>query len=137
MRSTYQLLRMNLFINDIQVKIIRPEKNLDKREFNTIIDANKEPITLAKLLHRTWIKHVRQADVDKLLDVLDTTIPHELISLTLSVDDYTGVKKFLKKKFRVIKAAGGLVKKSDKYLMIYRMKKWDLPKGKLYLGEKN
>ncbi|MEM6522788.1 MAG: NUDIX domain-containing protein [Bacteroidota bacterium] len=128
---------MNLFINDIQVKIIRPEKNPDKREFNTIIDANNEPITLAKLLHRTWIKHVRVTDVNKLLDVLDTTIPHGLISLTLSVDNYPEVKKFLKKKFKVIEAAGGLVKKRDKFLMIYRMKKWDLPKGKLDPGENN
>ncbi|MEM7108084.1 MAG: NUDIX domain-containing protein [Bacteroidota bacterium] len=128
---------MNLFINDIQVSIIRPEKKLDKHEFNTIIDANSESITLARLLHRTWIKHVRAADVNKLLDVLDTAIPHGLISLTLSVDDYSEVKKFLKKKFKVIKAAGGLVKKRDKFLMIYRLKKWDLPKGKLNSGENN
>ncbi|MEM1407657.1 MAG: NUDIX domain-containing protein [Bacteroidota bacterium] len=126
---------MNLFINDIQVRIIGPEENPDKREFNTIIDADSEPITLAKLLHRTWIKHARQTDVNKLLDVLDTAIPHGLYALTLSVDDYAGIKKFLKKKFKVIKAAGGVVKKREKFLMIYRMKKWDLPKGKLDPGE--
>ena len=78
---------MNLFINDIQVRIIGPEENPDKREFNTIIDADGESITLAKLLHRTWIKHARQTDVNKLLDVLDTAIPHGLYALTLSVDD--------------------------------------------------
>ncbi|MEO1096989.1 MAG: NUDIX domain-containing protein [Bacteroidota bacterium] len=126
---------MNLFINDIQVRIIGPEENPDKREFNTIIDADGESITLAKLLHRTWIKHARQTDVNKLLDVLDTAIPHGLYALTLSVDDYAGIKKFLKKKFKVIKAAGGVVKKREKLLMIYRMKKWDLPKGKLDPGE--
>ncbi|MEM6360632.1 MAG: NUDIX domain-containing protein [Bacteroidota bacterium] len=126
---------MNLFINDIQVRIIGPEENPDKREFNTIIDADGESITLAKLLHRTWIKHARQTDVNKLLDVLDTAIPHGLYALTLSVDDYSGIKKFLKKKFKVIKAAGGVVKKREKLLMIYRMKKWDLPKGKLDPGE--
>ncbi len=126
---------MNLFINDIQVSIIGPETSPDKREFNTIINADHEPITLAKLLHRTWIKHAREEDVDKILDVLDTSIPHGLISLTLSVDDYPAIKKFLKKKFKVIKAAGGLVRKREKFLMIYRMKKWDLPKGKLDPGE--
>ncbi len=128
---------MNLFINDIQVVILGPEKRPDKREFNTIINADHEPITLAKLLHRTWIKHAREEDVDKILDVLDTAIPHGLISLTLSVDDYPGIKKFLKKKFKVIRAAGGLVKKGEKFLMIYRMKKWDLPKGKLDPDEKD
>ena len=128
---------MNLFINDIQVAILGPDKRPNKREFNTVINADQEPITLAKLLHRTWIKHARQEDVDKLLDVLDTSIPHGLISLTLSVDDYEETKRFLKRKFKVIKAAGGLVKKGEKFLMIYRMKKWDLPKGKLDPGEKN
>ena len=128
---------MNLFINDIKVSIHKPDKVLDRHEFNTIIDADKEPITLAKLLHRTWIKNAREADVDRLLDVLDTSSPHGLIALTLTVDDYKGVKAFVKKKFKVVKAAGGLVQKGDKFLMIYRMKKWDLPKGKLDPEEKN
>jgi 8-oxo-dGTP pyrophosphatase MutT (NUDIX family) len=35
----------------------------------------------------------------------------------------------------VVKAAGGLVRKKDKFLMIYRLKKWDLPKGKKEKGE--
>ncbi|MTI19599.1 NUDIX domain-containing protein, partial [Fulvivirga sp. RKSG066] len=39
-------------------------------------------------------------------------------------------------KFKVIKAAGGVVRKGDKILMIYRLKKWDLPKGKLEKKEK-
>ncbi|TRX49833.1 NUDIX domain-containing protein [Fulvivirga sp. M361] len=128
---------MNLFINDIQVIILKSGQKLDKHSFNTIINAEHEPITLAKLLHRTWIKHAREEDVDKLLDVLDTATPHGVISLTLTVDDYQGVKAFVKKKFKVVKAAGGLVQKGGKFLMIYRMKKWDLPKGKLDPREKN
>lgn len=37
--------------------------------------------------------------------------------------------------FKVIYAAGGLIKQNDKYLFIYRLKKWDLPKGKIDKGE--
>ena len=38
--------------------------------------------------------------------------------------------------FKIIKAAGGVVKNSkDEILFIYRLKKWDLPKGKLDKGE--
>jgi ADP-ribose pyrophosphatase YjhB (NUDIX family) len=29
-----------------------------------------------------------------------------------------------------VKAAGGLIRKKEKFLLIYRLKKWDLPKGK-------
>lgn len=127
---------MNLFINDIPVQIIDAVESPDKREFNTIINAANEPITKAKLLHRVWIKHAKIDEIEKILDVLDTTSFSGLISLTLTVDDYNEVKSFIKNKFKIIKAAGGLVRKKDKILMIYRLKKWDLPKGKFEKGEK-
>jgi 8-oxo-dGTP pyrophosphatase MutT (NUDIX family) len=39
--------------------------------------------------------------------------------------------------FRIIEAAGGLVKNTEKeWLFIYRNGKWDLPKGKIEKGEK-
>lgn len=42
----------------------------------------------------------------------------------------------IKKKLKVIKAAGGLVKNGEgNYLFIYRLGKWDLPKGKVDTGE--
>ncbi|UII23256.1 NUDIX hydrolase [Fulvivirga ligni] len=128
---------MNLFINDIPVQLVKATEKLDKREFNNIINAEVEPITQAKLLHRVWIKHVKREDLDHLFDLLDTTVPQGLIALTLTIDDYDDMKKFLKKKFKIIKAAGGIVRKKDKILMIYRLKKWDLPKGKLDKGEGN
>ena len=38
--------------------------------------------------------------------------------------------KWFKKKFPIVEAAGGLVKRTDnKFLFIYRNNKWDLPKG--------
>lgn len=122
---------MNLFINDTPVQILRPEVKPDKRDFNLVINSEIEPITKAKLLHRVLIKHAKTDEIEKILDLLDTTSVSGLISLTLTVDDYDEVKRFLKKKFKIIKAAGGLVRKKDKILMIYRLKKWDLPKGKL------
>ncbi|MFO0323031.1 MAG: NUDIX hydrolase [Bacteroidota bacterium] len=41
----------------------------------------------------------------------------------------------LRKTFKLIYAAGGLIKNENSYLFIYRLKKWDLPKGKLDMGE--
>ena len=37
--------------------------------------------------------------------------------------------------YKPIAAAGGIVKKDDKILVIYRLGKWDLPKGKMEEGE--
>ena len=41
------------------------------------------------------------------------------------------VKKYLRSRFIYLKAAGGLVVKDGRYLFMNRLKKWDLPKGKL------
>lgn len=50
--------------------------------------------------------------------------------------DYKGIFKRLTAKIRVIKAAGGVVKNGNgEVLFIYRLGKWDLPKGKLDDGE--
>jgi 8-oxo-dGTP pyrophosphatase MutT (NUDIX family) len=46
----------------------------------------------------------------------------------------TGLEKF-RKAFKYIYAAGGLIEKEDSYLFIFRLKRWDLPKGKLDAGE--
>jgi ADP-ribose pyrophosphatase YjhB (NUDIX family) len=42
---------------------------------------------------------------------------------------------FMQKYFHYIEAAGGFIKKDNKYLFIRRHNKWDLPKGKLEKGE--
>ena len=45
-----------------------------------------------------------------------------------------GIHK-LRKAFKLIFAAGGVIEKDNKDLFIYRLKTWDLPKGKLDMGE--
>lgn len=50
--------------------------------------------------------------------------------------DVNQVFKRIKISLKVIKAAGGLVKnKEGDYLFIFRRGKWDLPKGKIEIGE--
>jgi 8-oxo-(d)GTP phosphatase len=127
---------MNLFVNDIPVQILEKDMAPADGEVNHVIDASVEPITKGGLIHHVWIKNVTVPDMDLLLDLINTRVPTNLLSLHVSVNDYEAIKTFLKKKFKIVKAAGGLVKKKDKFLMIYRMKKWDLPKGKKESGEK-
>lgn len=58
---------------------------------------------------------------------------------TLTLYYEGSVDSVLKKLFQSylwIEAAGGLVKKRDRYLVIFRHGKWDLPKGKIDKGEK-
>jgi ADP-ribose pyrophosphatase len=128
---------MNLFVNDIPVRILKTGERPEPGQVNSEINASVEPITKAKLIHHVWIDEASIQDMDLVLDLLNSKVPTSLLSLHVSVKDYVGFKDYLKAKFKVIKAAGGLVRKKDKVLMIYRMKKWDLPKGKRESGESN
>ncbi len=126
---------MNLFINDIPVRILKSGEKPESGSVNYFIDAKIEPITKAKLINHVWIKQGTILDLDVILDQVTSKVPTNLLSLAVSVDNYEEVKLYLTRKFKVIKAAGGLIRKKDKFLMIYRMKKWDLPKGKKESGE--
>ncbi|MBK8292773.1 MAG: NUDIX domain-containing protein [Flammeovirgaceae bacterium] len=127
---------MNLFINDIPIRILHLDEMPPTGHINYELSASVEPITKAKLFHHVWIHDVSISDMDLILDLLNSKVPTNLFSLHLSAKDYDALKLFILSKFKVIKAAGGLVKKKDRLLMIYRMKKWDLPKGKKESGEK-
>lgn len=128
---------MNLFVNDIPVIILKPGKQPDLGNFNTTVDVRKAPITKADLINNVWITSATVSHLDTVLDLIDSKVPTALRSLAITVDDYENVKGFLKRKFRIVKAAGGLVKKKDRVLLIYRQKKWDLPKGKKESGERS
>jgi 8-oxo-dGTP pyrophosphatase MutT (NUDIX family) len=56
-------------------------------------------------------------------------------NITIGMVDETDYSKFVQQHFKMIYAAGGVVVRGDKVLMIYRLDKWDLPKGKIELGE--
>jgi 8-oxo-dGTP pyrophosphatase MutT (NUDIX family) len=55
--------------------------------------------------------------------------------LTFTTKNIEEALEKFRKPFKYIYAAGGLIEKDNKYLFIYRLKKWDLPKGKLDAGE--
>ena len=127
---------MIIFINDVPVRIFKADEKPDLGLANHTIDAAAEEITQAKLIHHVMVNNVGVNDIDLLLNFLNSKVPTNLLSLMISPVDYEGVRTYLQSKFKIIKAAGGLIRKKDKFLMIYRMKKWDLPKGKKEKGEK-
>lgn len=128
---------MNLFVNDIPVRILKANEKALSGHYNYEIDASKEAISKAKLINHVWLHHAAIKDMDNVFDLLNSKVPTNLLSLTISINDYLGFMEYLKDRYKVIKAAGGLVRKKDKFLIIYRMKKWDLPKGKKESGERS
>ena len=60
----------------------------------------------------------------------------KLEAIIVNVDDYEQAFVEFQSCFKLIKAAGGIVNNKDgKVLFIYRLEKWDLPKGKMEEGE--
>lgn len=127
---------MNLFVNDIPVRVRKVGDLPDEGLYNHQIDARAEVITKARLIHHVWITNVTVDDIKIILYLLNSKVPTNLLSLEISTAEYQEVKAFIKSQFKLVKAAGGLVRKKDKFLMIYRLKKWDLPKGKKENGER-
>ncbi len=127
---------MNLFVNDIPVKLKKPGEIPHDGHYNHVIDVHGEAITKAKLIHHVWIKNATVEDMRELLNLLNSKVPTNVLSLHITTANYDELKEFIKDQFKLIKAAGGLVRKKDKVLMMYRLKKWDLPKGKKESGER-
>lgn len=126
---------MVLFINDIRVTIYEPGEQPAVGQVNHTIDAQADAITPAKLIHHVWVQNASEKHIALLLELLNSKVPLNVLSLFITVQNYDAIKAFLRSKFKIVRAAGGLVRKKDKFLMIYRLKKWDLPKGKKEKGE--
>lgn len=125
---------MKLFINDIPVEIQRTVDLPALENFDVIINT-KGKIANNLLIDDVLIQHATYEQINSILDLMSNKKLKKLDSLTFGVDDEKSVKNFIRKKFKIIKAAGGVVEKDGKILLIYRLKKWDLPKGKLDKGE--
>ena len=125
-----------IFVNDIPIHFKELNNlKLKKEDFDTHIDGSSG-IVPKKLYSRVLIF---DSSIKTIVDLLKKMTKHKfkkIYSITITLKGYKKVVKDLKKMFKIIKAGGGVVQNSKKeILFIYRMKKWDLPKGKLDKGE--
>jgi 8-oxo-dGTP pyrophosphatase MutT (NUDIX family) len=124
---------MNVFINDIPL-IIKKSGDKTIRQYDTVIDAD-EYFSSKSLAGHVLIKSASVEIIDKLVRLMEVKKLKKLYSLTLITNKKRRLIEHLKDQFKIVKAAGGLVVQDDKILMIYRLGKWDLPKGKLQKSE--
>ena len=125
-----------IFVNDIPISF-KKLNNLKfrKEDFDTHIDGSSGIVPL-KLFSRVLIYDSTIDTIADLLKKMTNKKFKKIYSVTVTLKDYKNVLRELKKMFKVIKAGGGVVKNDDgKILFIYRLKKWDLPKGKKEKGE--
>jgi len=128
---------MKIFIQDIPVNIVSKNELIDTSHFDSIVDCKQSEPDFSTLRDVVLIQNADKKRLDIFLRILKQNKIKKLEEITFCVDDYNKVIKFFKSKYDIIKAAGGLVFKDGEVLMIFRLKKWDLPKGKLESGEKS
>lgn len=125
-----------IFVNDIQINF-KKFNNLKIRneDFDTLVDGSSGIVT-KKLFSRVLIYDATIATIVDLLKKMTDKKFKKIYSITITLKRFKYVLKQVKKMFKIIKAGGGVVKNNnDQILFIYRLKKWDLPKGKLDKGE--
>ncbi|WP_420150331.1 NUDIX hydrolase [Spirosoma sp.] len=134
---------MIVFINDCPIRLIGPKAaaQLTKRtgqtftDYDQIVDARLESLKQDFLHGHLLILNSNPATVSRLLTLLQKANVSQLLSITLGCQNKEDCEAAIKKPFKVIKAAGGVVFKDNKMLLMFRRGVWDLPKGKLDDGE--
>ena len=107
------------------------------------IFVNEKPIYLTNTLSEEQIILSKQANVvfinNEKVDgknLLQKLNEENTIAAIVLGNNFTAVKKDFFAEFEIIEASGGIVQNENKELLfIYRRGKWDLPKGKLEVGE--
>jgi 8-oxo-dGTP pyrophosphatase MutT (NUDIX family) len=129
---------MIIFLNDRPVRITHAKdfNLLESSHYDHILDLRLSKFRALHFTGHVLLLNVTPAIAAQAIDLLDQH-PEDLLSVTLVCNNKKEVISKVKSLFKVMKAAGGVVLKEGEWLMIYRRKKWDLPKGKLDRGEKS
>lgn len=126
---------MRIFVNDKPLDLISYDELESNKTFEAIFQPMDQLGSDFKWQDDVLFHEPSQDRVIELLYLLRTRKLKNLDSLTLVTRDKSALKQFVKSRFLIIKAAGGVVSKKDQILLIHRLGKWDFPKGKFEKGE--
>ena len=104
-------------------------------DYDQIVDARLDVLKPDALHGHLLVLNATPATVEKLLALFQKADASRLLSVTLGCLVKADCEEAIKKPFKIVKAAGGVVAKGNKYLLMFRRGVWDLPKGKLDDGE--
>lgn len=130
---------MVIFIDDRPIHIISKRKSKDlmqEGEMDLVLDARLKRLQVRQFKGHTCILNIGLSQLEKLFEQFHSLGTNDFHALYLVVEDKKEAKEKIKSFYQVIEAAGGVVRNSKgQVLMIYRLGKWDLPKGKLEKNE--
>lgn len=125
---------MKLFINDILIDIQRQPGQVPSGSYDNRVSLLSQ-ITPDVMRGHVLILHAEPSYLAAVLRLMEQRKLGKLTRITMVPKDYKAIKDWVKAEYKVVKAGGGVVMKRDKVLMIYRLGRWDLPKGKLERDE--
>jgi 8-oxo-(d)GTP phosphatase len=129
---------MVIFINDKPIEVLSSkqwEEKGKKAKIQTVFDC-KEIKSLPLILNGSVVFiHINSKTIISLFEQIYENKNACFQSIILVADDKEIVENTIKAQFKVITAAGGVVRKEGKILLMYRLGKWDFPKGKRDNGE--
>ena len=125
---------MKVFINSIPLLVLKSKEKVYKKNYDLVLDAD-DHFNSKTLEGDVLIKGANEVLIDRLVRLMEVKKLKKLKSLTLITDAKKRLVQHMKDQFKIINAAGGVVVKDDKILMIYRLGYWDLPKGKIKKSE--
>lgn len=126
---------MVIFINDRPIFLVDNQEGVNKK-FDTIIS----DISMIKSL-KDWRKKVLIPNgtpeiITAFFKAIKEIKKFDFKSLTFLVENKEEAQQTIFDQYKIVNAAGGLVlNQENKILMIHRLGKWDLPKGKAEKGE--
>ena len=131
---------MVLFIDDRPIRFISVSKKKPishDEDFDLILDARLEALKLENFKGHTCVININLDQMEKLINQLHVKKNLQFSSLYILVKDTKEYKAKICSLYSVVEAAGGVVVNQEKHVLwIYRLGKWDLPKGKLEKSEK-
>lgn len=111
------------------------DKNHTDKSYDVEITGEEEKISPSKLKGRVLIRNKNREAIDDLLKIMTKKRHDKIKKILILVNDKKKSVAYLKSKFNIVEAGGGIVQKENKILLIFRKGKWDLPKGKLETNE--
>lgn len=132
--------KMVIFIDDRPIRIVK-KKELgempSKEDFDLVLDARLSPLKVENFNGHTCIINASTEQVEKILMNLHAKSGIHFHALYLIVEDRKLFKQKIVKMYQLVEAAGGVVvNQNQEVLWMFRLGKWDLPKGKLEKNEK-
>ena len=125
---------MKIVINSIPIIVETENYNPRDVQFEIGIDSKKD-LRTKNMKGHVLVNNSNVDWLEKFLEKLGENKLKKLKSITFRTKDVTLFEEYISKQLKQIDAAGGLVVKGNQILMIFRLGKWDLPKGKLEKGE--